>query len=315
MNCKNWIFLAFAWLLPNLFWAQDGLNGVYFSGTRFDNYVRSQTDKSIDFDWPRNTSPGPQMPASYFSVRWTGFITPEKTGLYQFTALVDDGIRLYIDNRLVMDAWDLHDSERFTGNTNLIAGVSYPIKVEYFNDMFEGEIHLKWKIPGKDNFQVIEPAFFSRKPKQNQPIIPAKPLPKPQPAPKTKPRPAEPEVTVKPRPKDSLDQFIPQNIWFVQSKSIMLDGSKPELDRLAAMLIRHPEIQLTIEGHTDNIGDAEKNRILSLERARVTARYLVEKGVSGKRIAAFGYGSAKPLSTENSAEGHAKNRRVVFILR
>jgi outer membrane protein OmpA-like peptidoglycan-associated protein len=114
---------------------------------------------------------------------------------------------------------------------------------------------------------------------------------------------------------DTLEKYLPKNILFEQSKSVMLTGSQAELDRLAEMLLRHPDINLTIEGHTDNIGDPNKNMVLSQDRARVTARYLVEKGISGKRIDAKGYGSTRPLSTENNAAAHAKNRRVVFILR
>jgi outer membrane protein OmpA-like peptidoglycan-associated protein len=297
--------------------AQQGLTGAYYQGTRFERYVLTRNDADIDFNWDM-LAPAKGLPESYFSVRWTGFLKVPKSGKYLFSAMVDDGIRLWLDDQLVIDAWDLHDSERFNGTATLEAGKSYVFRVDYFNDIFEGEIHLNWQIPGTDNkFQKIDPKYYARTNVSQQPlktpavdVIAEKPKPKP---PIVKPV-VKPVVAVGPK-MDTLEKYLPKNILFEQSKSVMLTGSQAELDRLSEMLLRHPEINLTIEGHTDNIGDPNKNMVLSQDRARVTARYLVEKGISGKRIDAKGYGSTRPLTTENNAAAHAKNRRVVFILR
>jgi len=313
MRPKVWLPLFFI-VFSNFFaQAQQGLTGAYYQGTRFERYVLSRTDKDLDFDWDR-VPPTEGLPPSYFSIRWTGFLNVPKSGKYLFSAMVDDGIRLWLDDQLIIDAWDLHDSERFNGSATLEAGKSYALRVDYFNDIFEGEIHLNWQIPETTgNFQKIDPKYFSKTKTRQQPLRKPAPTPVPEKT-KTKPPVPKPVVVVQTQP-DSLEKYLPKNILFEQSKSIMLPGSKVELDKLADMLLRHPEINLTIEGHTDNIGDSDKNMVLSQDRARVTARYLVEKGISGKRIDAKGYGSTQPLSTENTAAGHAKNRRVVFILR
>lgn len=95
----------------------------------------------------------------------------------------------------------------------------------------------------------------------------------------------------------------------------MLEGSLTELDRLASMLQKYPALHVTIEGHTDIVGNAEKNLILSKERAKAVADYLVQKGVKPDRVTSHGYGSTRPLSTEDTPAAHAKNRRVEFIIR
>jgi len=96
-----------------------------------------------------------------------------------------------------------------------------------------------------------------------------------------------------------------------------LKTSFPQLDELAALLAQYPEAKISIEGHTDNIGNAAANKKLSQQRADAIKKYLVTKKVAATRITATGYGSERPSdgSTDVKAanktkEQQAANRRV-----
>ena len=69
-----------------------------------------------------------------------------------------------------------------------------------------------------------------------------------------------------------------------------------------------------VSGHTDNVGDANKNRELSRVRAMQIKNVLVEKGVSDARLTSWGLGSLSPIADNSTQEGRNKNRRVEFIV-
>lgn len=87
------------------------------------------------------------------------------------------------------------------------------------------------------------------------------------------------------------------------------------LDQVAAVLGRHDELTaVVVEGHTDNAGDAARNRALSQLRAAAVVVYLEKKGVAESRLVARGYGADRPMVPNATAIGRAKNRRVEFNL-
>ena len=94
----------------------------------------------------------------------------------------------------------------------------------------------------------------------------------------------------------------------------MLTESEPELDRLAGFLLRNPKYRLAIEGHTDHIGNAAKNQVLSEQRAQTVANYLTQKGVDSQRISYKGYGDTRPLVREADGVANPINRRVEFFI-
>jgi outer membrane protein OmpA-like peptidoglycan-associated protein len=102
---------------------------------------------------------------------------------------------------------------------------------------------------------------------------------------------------------------IMQNIYFDVDKWELLPASQNELDLYAAYLKSHPKLKIEISGHTDNTGDAKKNLILSQKRAEAVAAYLKSKFVKNT-IVTKGYGSSKPLRTNNNEIGRAQNRRI-----
>jgi len=100
------------------------------------------------------------------------------------------------------------------------------------------------------------------------------------------------------------------NIFFETSKFDLKSESYVELDRLAMILKRYPDIKIEIHGHTDNVGDESYNLQLSEKRAQAVLNYLVIKGVDSSIIAVKGFGYSKPLVDNSSDANKAKNRRV-----
>lgn len=104
------------------------------------------------------------------------------------------------------------------------------------------------------------------------------------------------------------------NVVFETGSSSIQTGAYPSLDRLLAFMLENNNFNLIINGHTDNTGDSNLNRALSLSRARMAKAYLVEKGVDNGRVSAVGYGQNKPVANNDSEEGRLANRRVEFRL-
>jgi outer membrane protein OmpA-like peptidoglycan-associated protein len=75
----------------------------------------------------------------------------------------------------------------------------------------------------------------------------------------------------------------------------------------------HPEIKLSVEGHTDSDGDDASNQILSEKRAQAVVAELTKMGVAADRLTSKGWGESKPVGSNDSAESKAANRRVEFV--
>ena len=104
------------------------------------------------------------------------------------------------------------------------------------------------------------------------------------------------------------------NLQFETGKAVIKQGSYSSLDDLAALMAKKPNFKLQIDGHTDNVGSAASNKKLSEKRAQAAKDYLVSKGVDAGRITSRGFGKDKPVATNATPEGRAKNRRVEFLI-
>lgn len=104
-------------------------------------------------------------------------------------------------------------------------------------------------------------------------------------------------------------------IHFETNRDTIQPESFPILDQVARLFATHPELRrVRVEGHTDNVGPAAYNKDLSARRAASVVRYLVGKGVSAERLQASGYGFERPIATNETALGRARNRRVEFTI-
>jgi outer membrane protein OmpA-like peptidoglycan-associated protein len=82
----------------------------------------------------------------------------------------------------------------------------------------------------------------------------------------------------------------------------------------AEYLLGAPSLRVQIQGHTDNVGDADKNLDLSQRRAKRVAETIINHGISANRITHRGYGESRPVATNDSEAGRAQNRRTVFVV-
>lgn len=103
-----------------------------------------------------------------------------------------------------------------------------------------------------------------------------------------------------------------QGIQFETGKDVITKGSYAILDNVVKVMVENPAYLLDINGHTDNVGDSNKNKTLSQNRANAVLNYLVSKGVASSRLKATGFGDTIPVGDNKTAAGKAKNRRVEF---
>jgi outer membrane protein OmpA-like peptidoglycan-associated protein len=103
---------------------------------------------------------------------------------------------------------------------------------------------------------------------------------------------------------------IASKIYFETGSAKLKLISNSSLDDLSAILKRNEAINLTIEGHTDNVGEHDYNVTLSQQRTESVKAYLIAKGIPAARLTAIGYGETKPVADNTKAAGKAKNRRV-----
>jgi outer membrane protein OmpA-like peptidoglycan-associated protein len=100
-------------------------------------------------------------------------------------------------------------------------------------------------------------------------------------------------------------------IYFLSDSAQLLPASKPAIERIVTLLHAHPEWTVTIEGHTDNTGSDQHNLDLSKRRAETLKRELSGPyGIPSARLSSTGYGSSRPVETNQTLEGRAHNRRV-----
>lgn len=110
-----------------------------------------------------------------------------------------------------------------------------------------------------------------------------------------------------------VQSVVLEGITFKQNSAVLTEEAMVILNNIAKILKENPKLKIQIHGHTDSIGNAIANQRMSLARARAVRTYLMKKGIAGKRLVALGFGFAKPIATNSTEEGRAKNRRVEFV--
>lgn len=105
-----------------------------------------------------------------------------------------------------------------------------------------------------------------------------------------------------------------EGIRFASGNAVIRPGSFATLNAVVKVLNDYPALRLEIDGHTDDTGDRERNLKLSEARAQAVKNYLVKKGIEESRLVAIGFGPDRPLDTNKTASGRARNRRIEFKL-
>jgi beta-glucosidase len=144
-----------------------GLRGEYFKGQKLEGEpLLTRVDPRIDFRWYRGSPTSDlvargevpadrALPEDDYSVRWTGRLVPPVSGRYELTVAGDDGFRLFLDGKPLIDEWTEHPRLLAkTTQADLEAGRAYNLRLEYFEAVRDAEIRLGWRLPGaKDLFE------------------------------------------------------------------------------------------------------------------------------------------------------------------
>ena len=126
---------------------EPGLRAEYFANkTLAGEPVLTRIDREVNFDWGM-MNPAPGVPADDFSARWTGKLVPTIAGKYRFGAIADDGVRVYLDGKLIVEDWTDHAPATVTGEVTLEAGKSYDVKMEYYEGKIGAVARLAWQPP------------------------------------------------------------------------------------------------------------------------------------------------------------------------
>ena len=129
---------------------QTGMTGEYFANMTLDGEPAvTRVDSMVDFVWGAE-APAPELPNDQFSVRWTGQIIPPETRVYHLGTRTDDGSRLYLDGRLLIEDWTEHGEKPNSAEVSLEAGRAYDVIFEYFDNSLGAVARLTWDLDQKD---------------------------------------------------------------------------------------------------------------------------------------------------------------------
>ena len=137
-----------------------GVKGQYFTGMNFENLVLTRTDSQIGFDWGNPGGPDPAVGDDQFSVRWTGQVEAAFTETYTFYTNSDDGVRLWIGGQQLVNNWTNHAATENKGSVDLVAGNTYSLQMEYYEDGSGAVAELRWSSPRTPK-QIIPQAALS----------------------------------------------------------------------------------------------------------------------------------------------------------
>jgi len=149
------------YLRPSAHATEHGLKGEYFRGRDFAGApAMTRVDAQVGFRWDRASPTDDlvargELPAERaledddFCIRWSGQLLPPVSGRYEIDAAANDGFRLFLDGRLLLDAWTA--TPRLRGKSTFVeleAGKAYDLRFEYFEDVRDAEVRLAWRPPG-----------------------------------------------------------------------------------------------------------------------------------------------------------------------
>ena len=126
---------------------EKGLFAEYYDDKFLEGTPRTRTDKVVNFD-PVNQPPDSYSNYRHKSMRWTGYLAPNISGAYKIGVNSDDGVRLWLNGKLVVDEWHNRGKTTDQVDIQMEAGKKYSIKLEYFDNGGDAVCQLLWKVPG-----------------------------------------------------------------------------------------------------------------------------------------------------------------------
>ena len=178
--------------------ARPGLLAEYFNNADLTAPAFVRRDRAVSFNW-KAASPHTKVAADSFSVRWSGLVKARFTQKHTFHTVTDDGVRLWIGNKLVIDQWKTHAATEHQAVISLVKGRKYRIRVEYFDQSGGASAQVLWsskstrkQVIGRQNlFAATKPVGPANVPENPAPTpAPPKPAPPPKPVPAPSPSPA-----------------------------------------------------------------------------------------------------------------------------
>ncbi len=126
---------------------KPGLRAEYFRGIQLQGDAVTRIDKNVDLDFLATPAPG--IGRRNFSARWTGFLTPAKSAVYRIGVKGDDGYRLWLDDKVIVEDWTNHAVTTKTADVPLTKGRKYALKLEYFQGSGAAVAKLVWQTTSK----------------------------------------------------------------------------------------------------------------------------------------------------------------------
>jgi beta-glucosidase len=133
---------------------KEGLLGAYFTNIKTENTPAfTRDDKKIDFHWTLFSPDPERLPADFYSIKWTGKLKSPATGKYKIGLEGNDGYRLYINNKLLIDNWQKQTYRTLMSDFSFEKDKQYDIRIEFYEPSGNGAIKLLWNAPLKNDSQ------------------------------------------------------------------------------------------------------------------------------------------------------------------
>lgn len=162
MNLRYLFVTTLLWLFSaRLQAAGTGLVAEYFHNTDFTSLYTTQTNAAVDFDWGTG-APLSGMGSDLFSVRWTGSLEPRYSELYTFYLTVDDGARLWVNDRLLVTRTISSAGALLSGQIGLNAGERVNLRVEYVEQTGSARVRLEWASASQARETVPQSQLYPR---------------------------------------------------------------------------------------------------------------------------------------------------------
>jgi hypothetical protein len=152
----------------------NGLKAELFADAHLLRCVKVRYDPQVKFDWGIG-SPDPLLPADFFSIRWTGWLKAPRPGRYTLQLESDDGVRLWLDGKLLIDGWTPGDRLRYTAEVEL-RDLPRAIRLEYFELTQAAAVSLSWAQAGGFAMRPVASTFlFHDRAVAEKVVIPGRP--------------------------------------------------------------------------------------------------------------------------------------------